>query len=75
MDIYLFIYLFFFFNSEEKLENFDSNTDIGIFLGYSCKVYRVLNKRTLSTNDGVFDESCNNIYNESIYSDDLEKTC
>ena len=39
----------FILNNKEKLENFDSKTDIGIFLGYSSisKAYRVFNKRTL----------------------------
>ena len=51
--------------------------DIGIFLGYSStsKAYRVFNKRTLVIEESmhvVFDESCNDISNESICSDDLE---
>ena len=66
----------FILNNNEKLGKFDSKTDIGIFLGYSStsKAYRIFNKRTLVIEESmhvVFDESCNNISNESICSDDL----
>ena len=65
-------------NNKEKLGSFDSKMDVGIFLGYSStsKAYRVFNKRTLVIEKSmhvVFDESCNIVSNESIYSDDLEK--
>ena len=68
----------FILNNNEKLGKFDSKTDIGIFLGYSStsKAYRIFNKRTLVIEESmhvVFDESCNNISNESICSDDLER--
>jgi len=68
----------FILNNKEKLGKFDSKTDVGIFLGYSStsKAYRVFNKRTLVIEESmhvVFDESCNIVSNESIYSDDLEK--
>ena len=65
----------FILNTKKKLEKFDSKTDIGIFLGYSSTsiAYRVFNKRTLEESiNEVFDESCNNISNEFICSDDLE---
>ena len=58
-------------NTKEKLEKFDSKTDIGIFLGYSSSsiAYRVFNKRTLEESiNEVFDESYNNISNEFICS-------
>ena len=64
-------------NNKEKLGKFNSKMDIGIFLGYSCtsKAYRVFSKRTLVIEESMhvaFDESCNDISNESICSDDLE---
>ena len=68
----------FILNNKEKLGKFDSKMDIGIFLGFSStsKVYKVFNKRTLVIEESmhvIFDESCNNISNESICSDDLER--
>ena len=68
----------FILNNKEKLGKFDSKTDVGIFLGYSStsKAYRVFNKKTLVIEESihvVFDESWNNVSNESICSDDLEK--
>ena len=37
----------FIFNNKEKLENFDSKKNVGIFLGYSStsKAYRIFNKK------------------------------
>ena len=62
----------------EKIIHIDSKTDIGIFLGYSStsKDYRVFNERTLVIKESmhvVFDESYNDISNELICSDDLER--
>ena len=67
-----------FWITQKKLWKFDSKNDAGIFLGDSStsKTYRVFNKKTLVIEKSihvVFDESWNNVSNESICSDDLEK--
>ena len=68
----------FILKNKKKLRKVESKTDIGIFLGYSSisKIYRVFNKRTLVIEESmhvVFDESCNDISNESICRNDLER--
>ena len=74
----VFGYKCFIVNNKEKMRNFDFKTDIGIFLGYSStrKAYRVFNGRTLVIEESmhvVFYEFYNDISNESICSDDLER--
>ena len=70
--------MFYFEKKKKKQENFYFKTDISIFLGYSSirKAYRIFNKRTLVIEElmhVVFYEFCNNICNESIWRDDLER--
>ena len=50
-------------NGKDNLENFDTKSDEGIFLGYSTssKAYRVFNKRTL-----VVEESIHVVFDESL---------
>ena len=62
----------FILNTKDNLENFDSKTDEGIFLGYSTssKAYRVFNKRTL-----VVEESMHVVFYESNSLDPRKDIC
>ena len=70
--------MFYFEQHRKSLENLIQKRILVFFLVNSSisKAYRVFNKRTLVIEESmhvVFDEYCNNISNESICNDDLER--
>ena len=62
-------------NGKDNLENFDTKSDEGIFLGYSTtsKAYRIFNKKTLVVEESPhvsFDESNNNNLEKNLKDDE-----
>ena len=67
----------FILNTKDNLDNFDTKTYIGVFLGYSIssKAYRFFNERTLIVEESMhvkFDETLPKV-ESSLEDDDLSK--